>query len=556
MARPQNRKRQHADELSQEDYPRDDVPLAKKIKTRSESEIELDAWASWKYPPEFWDRLSKIQLTRRALEELDRRTKTKRSPPSPRLAPACTTTTPRDLVRFARHGGPDLCDLRGYPEPRRNHPTSGVMSSRQSSRSRVPKSTNPASTLPTSGTTKTRKSTPYNRDFDQHLTDHQIYPIYSSQKPDLTQVKAALVVPRASLSPSKFSEGAFEAFAQDSLRAKDEDDILADVIPTILGPKNPRHPSARNTSFGNFEHLTDGTIAPAKPDIYYGAYPEQLARSAREELSRHIVPSTMRDKPMVPNFFVEVKGPDGNIAVATRQARYDGAMGSRAMHSLQNYGNDEPVYDNTTRTFSSSYHGGQLKLYAHHLTASPTSGGRPGYHMTQLKAYALTNDRETFVDGVTSFRNARDMAKQHRDSFIDAANTRARQADLPIGQNDINDTIEIQHDSGSSPGIVVHDSGSSSSIVVHDPGHIPQDAHDELQRDIWDQSFNETPVITRYRETEEDSQDASQAFGALDIGDPLTSFATTFTSSFSTERASFKRSRQQLYSPPLKSIYK
>ncbi|KAI8958187.1 hypothetical protein F5Y11DRAFT_362951 [Daldinia sp. FL1419] len=384
MARLQNRKRQRANELSQEDYP----------------EIELDAWASWKYPPEFWDRLSKVELTRRALEELNRRTKTRRPPPTR------TITTPRDFARFARHGGPDLCDLRG---PRRIRPTYGVTSSSQSSQSRGTKPTSPASTLPTSATTKTNKSRAYDRNFDQHLTDYHIYPSYSSQKPDLTHIRTALAVPRPSLSPSQFSDGAFEAFEEDNARAKDEDDTLANVIPTILGPRNHEHPAARKTVFGNLEYLTDGAIAPAKPDIYYRAYPAQLARSAREKLSRHIVPSTTQDKPMAPNFFREVKGPDGSAAMATRQASYDGAIGSRAMHSLQNYGQDGPVYDNNAYTFSSIYHAGTgtLQLYTYHPTAPTTEGGQPEYHMTQIDTWGLTGK------GLLVMGRARYLRKTH-----------------------------------------------------------------------------------------------------------------------------------------------
>ena len=84
---------------------------------------------------------------------------------------------------------------------------------------------------------------------------------------------------------------------------------------------------------------------------------------------------------MAPNFFLEVKGPDGNAAVATRQARYDGAIGSRAMHSLQNYGREEPQYDGKAYTFSSAYHNGLLQLFVHHVTAPTTTGGRPEYRV-------------------------------------------------------------------------------------------------------------------------------------------------------------------------------
>ncbi|RKU46610.1 hypothetical protein DL546_006794 [Coniochaeta pulveracea] len=384
MATPQKRKRQRAQKTSPANIT--ERP-AKKIKTRSE--IELDAWASWKYPPEFWDRLSKISLTHRALEEHDRRVSLRHPPRA-----FTTATTVGDLARFARHGGPDLSDLRGCPQPPVNCPPT-AMSASQSPRSRRTKSTAQSSTLPTSTTTKTTKtkrSTPYDRDFDLHLTDHRVHPVYSSQEPDLTEVMAAVAIPRPSLSPSKFSDGAFRTFRESNARAKDEDDVLANVVPTILGPGQTAHPSARNTVFGNLEPLTDGTIAPAKPDIYYGTYPEELSRPVRDELAHHIIPSTMQDKPLAPNFFIEAKGPDGSAAVATRQARYDGAIGSRAIHSLQHYGNEAPDFDGRPYTYTSTYHDGLLKLYAHHVTA-PTSGeGESEYHMTQVDTWGLTGN--------------------------------------------------------------------------------------------------------------------------------------------------------------------
>jgi hypothetical protein len=91
-------------------------------------------------PPAFWDNLSKLWLTKRALRELDRRNA--QAAPSPLRSPHqrarrpvtrnslaeskrnCQTThytteylryEPRilkDIKLFARHGGPDLSDLR------------------------------------------------------------------------------------------------------------------------------------------------------------------------------------------------------------------------------------------------------------------------------------------------------------------------------------------------------------------------------------------------------------------------------------------------------------
>jgi len=148
------------------------------------------------------------------------------------------------------------------------------------------------------------------------------------------EINERLANPRPSLSPSKFSEGAFKAFQTSDFRAKDEDDVMINVVPVISSMDQDNHFSARNTQFGNLKPLTDGTIAPAQPDLYYGARPEQLDRRIRKELSGYIIPSTMEDKPMTPNFYLEAKGPDGSLAVARRQACYVGASGERAIGSL------------------------------------------------------------------------------------------------------------------------------------------------------------------------------------------------------------------------------
>ncbi|KAL2209416.1 hypothetical protein CC79DRAFT_1367597 [Sarocladium strictum] len=417
----QTQKRQRANDPLRADID----PPAKDTKT--ESELERKAWESWEYPPEFYDRLSTVSLNRRALKELDRRTRVRRSHPSPPPVDTNVDTTRfRDMAQFARHGGPDLRDLRGYPHPPSNLPPSVAMSASQSWRNPGTKSIDPASTIPTTFvTTKTKKSAPHNRDFDLHLTEQLVHPVYSSQEPDLEEVMAAMAVRRGSLAPSHFSNDTFKAFQERNFRARDEDDVLATVIPTILGPNYVNRNCARNTVFNNLEPLTDGTITVAQPDLYWGAESQQLARPARNELADHVVPSTMFDKPLAPNVFLEVKGPAGDMAVATRQVRYDGAIGSRAMHSLQNYSMDEPQYDGKPRTFSFTYFGGLLQEYAHHITAPTSDGGRPEYHMTQVNAWGMTGNRDTCVEGIRAFRNTLDFAEQQRSELVRAANARA-----------------------------------------------------------------------------------------------------------------------------------
>lgn len=90
------------------------------------------------------------------------------------------------------------------------------------------------------------------------------------------------------------------------------------VFPMIMGTTDQL--SSINMLFGNLASLTDGSLAPAKPGVYYGACPKDLDRAIRDQLSHHIIPSIMEDKPLVPSCFVEIEGPDGSPAVTQRRA--------------------------------------------------------------------------------------------------------------------------------------------------------------------------------------------------------------------------------------------
>ncbi|KAI1271437.1 hypothetical protein F5Y07DRAFT_404413 [Xylaria sp. FL0933] len=497
MARPQNRKRQHADDGAQDEHP------SKKIKSRGHH-------YSSNFSPEFWDNLSKVWLTPRALRELDRRNS---------IRPATEPTTSediysKDLTRFARHGGPDLRHLRGCPEPRLNTMASNL-SSRSSRSSRNTQTTNA-----TSISSKDRRSSAYDNDFEQHLNDNGIYlPQYrlpGNHRPpkpqNIGELLVGLSASRASLSPSRFDESVFEDFQQKN-ESRSQGTVMRNVVPIIAGSADI--PNEGHLPFTNLESLTNETTVKPVPDYFDGARMQDVLTQVRHDLNKTIIPTKHADVPVAPNFFLEAKAPRGGADVARRQACHDGAYGAHAMHSLQNYGKEEPVYVNNAYAFSSTYHAGTgtLQLYAHHTTASTTPGGRPEYHMTQLDGYGMTGNPKTFVEGATAFRNARDLAERHRDSFIEAANSRARQADVLTGQDGHTDINEVQHNSD-----------PSSGTVVDYPGYIPQYAHDELQRDIWDQSIDE------------------------DVSDSLTSFAT----SSSTNQISFKRSRQS-HSPPSNS---
>ncbi|OAQ58281.1 hypothetical protein VFPPC_12599 [Pochonia chlamydosporia 170] len=293
-------------------------------------------------------------------------------------------------------------------------------------------SQSPTKSSTTPKTTSTKSTGPYDRAFQQHLIDHNILPHgyeYPDgrlpQEPDnMDEIRQVLAQPRASLSPSKFSNEDFRKFERTDAQAAKEREVTTNVIPIIEGDVGDKKCIAGEIPFTNLEHLTDGTLVPGNPDLYYGARPEQLHRTVRRELSNYIIPSTQHDLPIVPNYLFQAKGPDGSLSVATRQASYDGALGARAFHCLQSYKQPEPKYDNNAYTLTSLYHGGQLKMYTTHPIPPLIDGAQPGFVMTQINSWSVTGNRDAFRQGATAFRNGRDWAKRQRDNAINEANER------------------------------------------------------------------------------------------------------------------------------------
>ena len=302
-----------------------------------------------------------------------------------------------------------------------------------------PHSRKRSSTSRRSDLTTNTKSSPYNGDFEQKLINSGIYPEghehsnnqASAEPANMVDIQRTLRVPRASLSPSQFSEGAFREFKRQTVRAANEASAMADVIPIIAGEGRKNYHSMTDARFTNMTPIVEDATAP-KPDVYDGAKPERIDPRVRHSMGGYIVPSKNTSQPAAPNFFFEGKSAGGRADVAKRQACYDGAIGARAMHSLQNYGVHEQEYDGNAYSYSNTFHNGTgtLQLYSTHPTRPHSPGGRPEYHMTQIDSYAMTGNSKSFREGATAFRNLRDLAGSHRDSLLEEANRAARHAPI------------------------------------------------------------------------------------------------------------------------------
>lgn len=270
-----------------------------------------------------------------------------------------------------------------------------------------------------------KRSSAYSPNFGQLLADSGVSLVNRNHKAaNHREWNEVLIQPRPSLSPSRMSDGHYDRFLEAIDGAENEDEVMAQVFPKIVG--KPKHPYRYNTRLGNLEPLREGIAIP-QPDYYEGDLIGPGSRQLRKRLNKSIVPSACTHYPFLPNFFSEAKGPDGSLAVAQRQVCHDGALGARAMHRVENLGRREESFDNKARTASVILHGaGNLDLFSHHLS-QPGGPGLPSQtHMTPLRSFNLADTPSAFRQGVGAFRNASDYASKHRKEAIENAHRRAR----------------------------------------------------------------------------------------------------------------------------------
>jgi hypothetical protein len=165
----------------------------------------------------------------------------------------------------------------------------------------------------------TRKSSAYNRDFEQHLIDHDIYPEEydndedSEEPANMEDINQRLAQSRSSLSSSRFTREQFLNFKKKNREALTENKVMSKVFPIIAGTADI--PSQKNLSFGNFKDLTDGSITKGQPDFYDGSRPANLDKRIRDELGPYVVPSTNTAAPCVPNFYTGERSQRGYISM-------------------------------------------------------------------------------------------------------------------------------------------------------------------------------------------------------------------------------------------------
>lgn len=268
-------------------------------------------------------------------------------------------------------------------------------------------------------------------------------------------------LPVEELIPTQFSDTDFEHFQLLDSNATKERQVMSAVIPILEGKLDDTRCVCGETPFTNLNHLTDGSLVPGNPDRCFGNRPETLNRRVRDMLSHDICPFTQGDLPILPNCFLEVKGPDGSAAVAERQLLYVMSLGERGYIRLLSYGSAQSIYDGKAHTLGFSYLSGQLKAYACHAIPPTTSSGRPTFVMTFITSWSVVGDREQFCKGASAFRNGIRWAKAMRDRVIKQANEKA--ASL---ESSFMSSSEVDSDA-SAEGTII----TSQETVVNEPGY-------------------------------------------------------------------------------------
>lgn len=272
---------------------------------------------------------------------------------------------------------------------------------------------------------KIKKFTAYDKNFEQCLIDSGIPPRGRGPKPEnWHDLNIRLARRRPSLSQSQFSEEDFQNFWRNIQNAKNEAEVAMHVFPIIRG--NSAIIFGHKRTFNNLTPLNE-QLAAASPDFFDGSLPANLDLRVRNELGNYIMPSKKLDTPLLPNFFLEIGGPEGSPAVLPRQITQDLAYGARALLEMQSYSNGSREYDGNAYTIGSVYYGNcsLLKFFTMHLTQPADLTGRPIYHVIPIRSFDLTQDAATCRDGITWFRNSRDFAKEVRDAAIAHANQTA-----------------------------------------------------------------------------------------------------------------------------------
>ncbi|KAL1964746.1 hypothetical protein VTN77DRAFT_6613 [Rasamsonia byssochlamydoides] len=205
-------------------------------------------------PQNSWDRLSKVWLTARALDEIDRRRPASKPQHPPGPDPALLALPVEDLralKRFSSYGGPDLSDLCGYPDSWwEDHP--------------------PPVAVPR--VTTANVSAAYDRNFEQALADNGVGAAAADDDDDPVaerprnwdSIMQRMARRRSSLASDKLRPGRLRQVQAHRSLASRGANAANTVFPTLRGD-NSAILHVEDRAFDNLEPFIEDEPVPARP---------------------------------------------------------------------------------------------------------------------------------------------------------------------------------------------------------------------------------------------------------------------------------------------------
>lgn len=415
-------------------------------------------FSSTRNPPSLYDSLPHIHLTLQALDELSRRNALlPKSAPialgrdpgvEPDSLPLRREQTSADLQRFARVGGPNLTDLRGYIRPTSIRlAESETLNTESLPMSQQKRKSDTQEDLE-GDKKKSKRTNAYDENFMTKLVQRNVNCIAKTPEPNnFHALKEILKKPRPELTEPNFTgkcQDLQDAIDREGLQ--NEDSVLDSVVPIIMGDRRDtkKFYTARNKLCTIWANLVEDTqLVQAQPDYFDGLKANNDNALLYHYLEKLIVPA--KNAPFLPNFFFEVKGPSGVKEIAQRQATYDGSFGARAMHYTRRVA-EEDFSDGNAYSFSAIYASEVLRLFAHFIRQKKEPG-MLHYHTVALRAFILQDEPDQVREAITSFRNLRDHALDVRNMLEKAAMRKLRPlAKLkPLGSYECPDAKQELH---------------------------------------------------------------------------------------------------------------
>ena len=356
--------------------------------------------------------------------------------------------TSADLQRFARVGGPNLTDLRGYIRPTsirlaesKTLNTESLPMSQQKRKSDTQEDLD-------GDKKKSKRTNAYDENFMTRLMQRNVNYIAKTPEPNnVHALKEMLKKPRPEMTEANFAEKCQDLEDAIDRAHQNEDSVLDSVVPIIMGDKRDtkKFNTARNRLCTVWANLVEDTqLVQAQPDYFDGIKANKDNALLHTYLEKLIVPA--KNAPFLPNFFFEAKGPGGVKEIAQRQATYDGSFGARAVHYTRRVA-EENFRDGNAYSFSAIYASEVLRLFAH-FTLQDKEGRMLRYHTVPLRAFILQDEPEQIREAITSFRNLRDHALDVRNMLEKAAMRKLRHlAGLkkPLGSYECPDPKQEMH---------------------------------------------------------------------------------------------------------------